>query len=238
MNEFTRRLYGMFLAVLVARLDKEQAPGDDGRERLFPEHPSPPGRHGHYPWAQLMGPLPRAAGCPAIRSMPGVPHGWRWLAALQNSLLRWAARLQWRAKAGEVAYAELALDYEEFSDEGLPAPPGQRLRGLAMSLHDRAHVLRRALEDLQPHVLAGTLVQGKPLKRCGSLVALGGRPCIGLRARPYFAARGAMKAQLERPSLHCVARWQQRLRTPAQQRVRKWRSYRPTSRSPRRAARP
>ena len=90
-----------------------------------------------------------------------------------------------------------------------------------MSLHDRAHVLRRALEDLQPHLLAGTLVQGKPLKRCGSLVALGGRPCIGLRAQPYFAARGALKAQLERLSLHCVARWQQRLRTPARHRVRR-----------------
>ena len=52
------------------------------------------------------------------------------------------------------------------------------------------------------------------------VVAFGGRPCIGLRARPHFAARGAMKAQLERLSLHRVARWQQRLRTPAQQRVR------------------
>ena len=81
-------------------------------------------------------------------------------------------------------------------------------------------MLRRALEDLQPHLLAGTLVQGKPLKRCGSLVALGGRLRIGLRARPYFAARGTMKAQLERLSPPCVAKWQQRLRTPAQQRVR------------------
>ena len=155
MNEFARRLYGMFPAVLAARLDKEQAPGDDGRERLFPEHPSPPGRNGPYPWAQLVGPLPRAAARPAIRSMPGVPHGWRWPAALRDSLLRWAARLQWRGEAGQTTYAELALDYEEFSSEGLPAPPGQRLRGLAMSLHDRAYVLRRAMEDLQPHLPTG-----------------------------------------------------------------------------------
>ena len=112
------------------------------------------------------------------------------------------------------------MDYKEFTGEGLPAPPDQRLRGLAMSLHDHAHVLHPAPEDPQPHLFAGTLVQGKPLKRFGSLVALGGRPCIGLCARPHFAARGAMKTQLERLSLHCVAKWQQRLRTPAQQRVR------------------
>ena len=46
MNEFAWRLYRMFLAVLAARLDREQGPGDDGRERRFLEHSSPPAEMG------------------------------------------------------------------------------------------------------------------------------------------------------------------------------------------------
>ena len=112
-----------------------------------------------------------------------------------------------------MSYAELALDYEEFTGEGLLVPPDLRHRGHAMLLHNRAHVLCRAVEALQPHLLAGSLIWGTPLNRCESLVPLRGRPCIGLRARPYFAARGAMKPQ-ERLALHCTAKWHARLRSP------------------------
>ena len=75
-RKFTRRLYGMFLAVLAARLDKEQAPGDDGRERHFPENPARRAgmgtTRGRNRWAWCPGPqaAPRYAPCWECR-MPG-----------------------------------------------------------------------------------------------------------------------------------------------------------------------
>ena len=116
-----------------------------------------------------------------------------------------------------MSYAELALDHEELTGEGLLTMPDLRYRGPTMSLHDRVHVLRQAVNALRPHLLAGSLLRGAAFKRCASLVPLGRRPCIGLKARPYFAARGTMKQEPERLSLHCMVKWHARLRALARQ---------------------
>ena len=157
-----------------------------------------------------MSPLPYMRGFLAVQSVPiaiyeGLFGGAKCPLAIYEGLFG-NAHCSHRQKIG--AFWQCKVSPSRYMRGFLPVQsvPIAISAAVAMSLHDRAHVLRRAPEDLQPHLPAGTLVQGKPLKTCGPLVALGGRPCIGLCARPYFAARGAMKAQLERLSLHCVAR--------------------------------
>ena len=188
-----RRLYGMYLAVLAARMDKGADEDTVEESRVFPLHP-PSGRRGaQYPWAQLVGPLPRPPPHLPIRALPGVPRNWRWGAPFRDALLRWASRLQWRAQGGEVAFAELAPDFEPFAGEALPAPPEQSVRGVTMSPQARAKVLRKALRTLQGYLVSGELLRGAFNEVCRSLVPPGGKQGTGLRARPYFAARGAMR---------------------------------------------
>ena len=58
------------------RAGRQRSDDHDGGRRMFPYYPHPGGPR--YPWAQLMGPLPRAPPLPAITALPGTPRGWRW----------------------------------------------------------------------------------------------------------------------------------------------------------------
>ena len=59
------------------------------------------------------------------------------------------------------------------------------------------------------------MLSGAPLGRCRSLLPLGGRVCVWLSARPYFAARREVMLQLMRLAAHCRDSWARRLRAPA-----------------------
>ena len=116
---------------------------------MFPHYPQPEERGPRHPWVQLVGPPLCTPPLPAIKALPGAPRGWQWPPPLHNDVLHWVGCLQWRQQPGEVSFAELALDFEEFTRAALPAPPEQWHRGLALSLHERARVLRHALRALQ-----------------------------------------------------------------------------------------
>ena len=74
-----------------------------------------------------MGPLPRPAEDRLrLQLMPGLPRGWKWDRQLASDILRWAGCLQWTA--GEVAYAQLAHDFELNVPWALPALPEHLLR--------------------------------------------------------------------------------------------------------------
>ena len=67
-------------------------------------------------------------------------------------LLLWLAQLHWMPPgAGQVTFIELALDFEATAGWALPPSPQSSLQGVALSLHDRARVLRVASVVLKRH---------------------------------------------------------------------------------------
>ena len=98
------------------------------------------------------------------------------------------------------------------------ASPDHRPRGTRLPLAERAQFLRKAVGLVERHLAAGTLLTGVPLGRCCSLLPLGGRVCVGLSARPLFAARHEVMLQLMRLATHCWDSWVRRLRAPARMR--------------------
>ena len=103
------------------------------------------------------------------------------------------------------------MDFEATSGRALPGRPEHALRMTVLPLQERAVVLRQAARALQQHLLVGHLLPAEESPRCHSLIALGGGTCLGLKGRPYFAARGEMVRMLEGLAAHCVTQWQQRL---------------------------
>ena len=98
-----------------------------------------------------------------------------------------------------------------------PRARSTRPRALQMAvlpLQERAAVLQQAVRVLQPHLLVGHLLPAEESAGCHSLIALGGRVCLGLQGRPYFAARDEMVRMLEGLAAHCVTQWLRRLSTP------------------------
>ena len=217
LDEFLYRLYGMYLAVLAARIAAGQGNPEGPGGALFPEAPRPRPRHS-FPWSDLVGPLPREVQRERPQPRPGVPQGWRWPQDFLQDVLRWARALSWPPGPGEVSWVELALDYEAFVGRALPAAPDHKLRGARLPLGERARVLRKAVELAGRHLAAGSLLRGRPVGRCRSLLPLGGRLCAGLSARPYFAARHEVQMQLLRLADHCRNAWIRRLRAPARMR--------------------
>ena len=213
MDEFVCRLFGLALSVLMARMRAEEAASDRGHVGLlFPDMPRP-GRGRTYPWQELVGPLPRPGCGPQLRLAPGLPRGWKWDQQQATDLVAWASMLRWCE--GEVSYAELAMDFEATSGRALPARPEHALRMAVLPLQrSRAAVLRQASRALQPHLLVGHLPPAEESPRCHSLIALGGRTCLGLKGHSYFAARGEMVRMLEGLAAHCVTHWQPRLSRP------------------------
>ena len=217
LDEFLYRLYCMYLAVLAARMAAGAGDQPVHGDSLFPEQPRPRPRN-PYLWDAFVGPIPGDAVRHQPRMRPGVPPDWRWPQDFIHDLVRWARALAWAPGPAEVSWAELALDYEAFVGRALPASPDHRLRGTRLPLEERAQVLRKAVGLAEGHLAAGALLSGAPLARCRSLLPLGGLVCVGLSARPYFAARHEVMLQLMRLAAHCRDSWARRQRAPARMR--------------------
>ena len=119
----------------------------------------------------------------------------------------------------EVSWAELALDYEAFVGRVLPTSPDHGLWGTRLPLGERAQVLRKAPGLVERHLVAGTLLCGASLGHRCSLLPLGGRVCVGLSARPFFAAHHEVMLQLMRLATYCWDSWVRRLWAPARMRL-------------------
>ena len=212
------RLYGMFLAVLVARktaLDAAQQRGDHRSTVFGPARGRAPDARAAYPWHQLgAGPLPRPPARPPLDAPEGLPPHWPWEATFLHALLRLARALLWLPGKGQVTYVELALDFEEHAGRALPAAPGHKLAGRVLPLRERAHVLKLALDRTQQFLRAGELLGGQLRPLCNALVPLGGYRCMGRTERPVFACRQAMQEHMRRLEVHCRALWARRLARP------------------------
>ena len=77
LDEFLYRLYGMYLAVLAARMVASQGDQPGPGNSLFPEQPRPRPRD-PYPWDAFVGPLPGDTVRHQPRLEPGAPPDWRW----------------------------------------------------------------------------------------------------------------------------------------------------------------
>ena len=161
LDEFLYRLYGMYLAVLAARMAASKGDQPGHGDSLFPEQPRPRPRD-PYPWDAFVGPLPADAVRHQPRLQLGVPADWRWPQDFIHDLIRWARALAWMPEPAEVSWAELALDYEAFVGRALPASPDHRLRGTGLTLGERAQVLRKAVGLAEHHLAAGALLGGGP----------------------------------------------------------------------------
>ena len=212
LDEFLYRLYGMYLAVLAARMAASSGDQPGHGDSLFPEQPRP------RPRGCLVGPIPGDAVRHKQRLQPGVPADWRWPEDFIHDLVRWARALAWAPGPAEVSWAELALAYEAFVGPALPASPDHRLRGTRPTMGERAQVLRKAVGLAERHLAVGALLGGPWLGRYRSLLPLGGRVCAGLSARPYFAACHEVMLQLMRLAAHCRDSFARRLRAPARMR--------------------
>ena len=212
------RLYGMYLAVLSARMGAEVAARRDagaGPSVFAIARRRPPDARRGYPWGQLgAGPHRPAPPAAPLALRAGPPPGWPWEASFAVALLQWAGQLRWLPGQGHVTYVELALDFEAHAERALPAPSDHRLRGVTLPLRTRGQVLKMALDALQPHLQAGDLMQGKEVWMAKSLLPLGGFRCVGRSARPLFARPEAMLFQMRQLEAHCRALWARRLARP------------------------
>ena len=95
-----------------------------------------------------------------------------------------------------MTFIELALDFEATAGQALPPMPQSSLQGVALSLQERARVLRVAFVALKRHSVGPPPFLGAFVNRASSLVLLGAGPQAGLSRRPYFVSRGAMARQL------------------------------------------
>ena len=77
LDEFLYRLYGMYLAILAARMAASAGDQPGHGDSLFPEQPRPRPRD-PYPWDAFIGPIPGDAVRHQLRLQPGVPSDWRW----------------------------------------------------------------------------------------------------------------------------------------------------------------
>ena len=212
------RLYGMYLAVLSARMGAEVAARRDagaGPSVFAIARRRPPDARRGYPWGQLgAGPHRPAPPAAPLALRAGPPPGWPWEASFAVALLQWAGQLRWLPGPGHVTYVELALDFEAHAERALPAPSDHRLRGVTLPLRTRGQVLKMALDALQPHLQAGDLMHGKEVWMAKSLLPLGGFRCVGRSARPLFARPEAMLFQMRQLEAHCRALWARRLARP------------------------
>ena len=206
LDELLYRLYGMYLAVLAARMAASAGDQPGHGDSLFPEQLRPRPRN-PYPWDAFVGPIPGDAVRHQPRLQPGVPADWRWPQDFIHDLVRWTRALAWAPGPAEVSWAEVALDYEAFVGQVLPASPDHRLRGTRLPLGEGAQVLRKAVGLAERHLAAGALLGGA-----------GRGVCAGLSARPFFAARHEVMLQLMRLAAHCRDSRARRLRTPARMR--------------------
>ena len=130
------------------------------------------------------------------------------------ALVLWAGQLKWMPGQGHVTYVELALDLQAHAEQALPAPSDHKLRAVTLPLRARGHMLKRALDALQPHLQAVELLQGKEVWMAKSILPLGGHRCVGRAAWPLLACPDAMLLQMRQLEAHCQERWVRRLARP------------------------
>ena len=75
-------------------------------------------------------------------------------------------------------------------------------------------MLRLALTQLQKLVKKGSLHPAAHMRRCGTLIPLGGPALCGLNRRPYFTCRQKMIQHIHTLIQYCEATWITRLHTP------------------------
>ena len=138
LDEFQYPLYGMWPAVLVARMAACLGDRAGHGDSLFPDQPRPR-THKPYPWNDFVGPLPGYTVRNQPRLRPGAPPGWR----CPQNFARWARALAWMPGPAEGSGAELATDYEAFVGRALLGSPDHRLRGTRLPLEERLQDLTR-----------------------------------------------------------------------------------------------
>ena len=166
-----------------------------------------------YPFEQLVGPLPRKLLATTTFREPTLSQ-WKWPTRFRLNLIGWLDELQWIDAPGQVTFLELAMDFEAFSRRPIPpAPEAKYARAGVLPLAERGRVLRMALAALQALTITGDVVPAKAVKKCKSLVPLGGPPVIGLSSRPYFTMRPAMLDHIQKMQLYNTNRWARKKQT-------------------------
>ena len=166
-----------------------------------------------YPFHQLVGPLPRRLPPTTTFREPTVSQ-WKWPDRFRSNPISWLTELQWIDAPGQVTSLELALDFEAFSRRPIPpAPEAKHERTGVLPLPERGRVLRMALATLQGLATTGEVVPAKAVKKCKSLVPLGGPPVIGLSKRPHFTMRPAMLDHIKKMQQYNTNRWAKKKQT-------------------------
>mmetsp|Transcript_22967 Transcript_22967/g.41367 ORF Transcript_22967/g.41367 Transcript_22967/m.41367 type:complete len:332 (-) Transcript_22967:213-1208(-) len=127
-----------------------------------------------YPFYQLFGPLPcRLVPKATFRTL--TPSQWKWSERFRLNLISWLNELQWIDAPGQVTFLELVMDFEAFSRKPIPPAPEARYEKTGtLPLAERGRVLRMSIAALQPLMMEGEAVPAKAVKKCRSLVPLGG----------------------------------------------------------------
>ena len=158
----------------------EQAASDRGHIGLrFPDLLRL-GRGRTYPRQDLVGPVPRPDRGPQLPLAPGLPRGWKRDPHLAADLVAWASVLRWRE--GEVSYADLAMVFEATLGQALPAP-GARPASDCGSAAGTSTSPTASGSGAPAAPVGGRLLPTEETPRCNSLIALGGRTCLGLKGR-------------------------------------------------------
>ena len=133
LDEFLYRLYGMYLAVLAARMAASAGDQPGHGDSLFPEQPRPRPRD-PYPWDAFFWPHTGGRRPPPAAPTAGVASGLEVAPGLHPRHGQMGPGASPGSGAGGVSWAELALDYEAFVGRALLASPDHRLRGTHLPL--------------------------------------------------------------------------------------------------------
>ena len=208
LEEFMHQLHTMFVGILHARKQKEEATGP----LLFPEATRKLPTE-EYPWYQLQ--LPQAGETSAdIPEMGALPRDWKWGPDFLPALMRWLHELRWlrpdvTLPVGhrQVSFMELALDFESHAGRPLPPTPQSRFAGTTLSLQEKGRVLRLAVTLMGRAAGRESILPAGITTRCRSLVPLGAGTVVGVKGRPFFTRPLAVWHHLRRLQQYTSDRW-------------------------------
>ena len=161
----------------------------------------------HYPYQQLVGPLPGPPQGLAGLTLEGVTDNtWPWELPFLADLLSWLGALMWADEVGTTTFRELAMDFEAHARRALPAAPQAAFGGTMLPLQETVRVLRLALPTLEKLVKTGSLHPARVVTPCASLVTLGGPLLCGLSCQPCFACCEKMGHHVHELVTYCEAR--------------------------------
>ena len=207
LEQFVRQLHCVFLAVLQARMQREEEAC-----HLFPvEQRKAPQES--YPWHQLQPPFPRA--CPTeLPELGQLPRHWKWGPDFLPALVRWLSELQWLPRDDslpethrQVSFLELALDFESHAGRPLPPTPQTGFVGGEMSLQEKGRVMRLAASLLGSAAGRESVLPAGFTNRCRSLVPLEAGTTAGVKGRPIFTRPAADWHHLRRLQQYSATPW-------------------------------